>query len=78
MTTLVPGHAYRLSGIRDSLWGNFHVWFGRPSAIAARYLGSVTGARTWYVFEVWHHEQEIGVLIMNTDDMLQLTIDEVA
>jgi hypothetical protein len=71
---LIVGHGYYLSGMHADMWGNVHPHFGRPEAIAARYLGWLQGVRRWHGFEVWKDEAEQGVLFMSSQDLARLTV----
>jgi len=74
---LQVGHAYVLDGMQPTLWGNAHLRFGQPHVLAARYLGSLEGARLWHLFEIHVEGHEIGVLLMNDADLAQLTVQEI-
>ncbi len=68
------GRAYLLSGLQEAVWDRPHPRFGMPDQVAAVYLGHVPGHRRWHIFEVWADGQEQGVLVMNDDDIAQVTI----
>lgn len=73
---LIRLRAYQLSGMVPAMWGNAHTRFRTPFAVAAIYLGSIQGTRTWHLFEVQYDDKEAGVLLMPTSDLNQLTVEE--
>ena len=62
--------------MKRELWGSTHPTYGAPFAIAGRYLGSLTGQRTWHGFEVWIEDREGGVIFMSHEDLAQLTVTD--
>jgi len=70
------GRPYLLSGMNPNLWSNAHVEFGQPNALSGVYLGSVTGRRTWHLFEIYIRGKEEGVLMMTTQDLEKLVVTE--
>lgn len=68
------GASYLLSGLEATMWDVGHPRFGKPAALAGRYLGSLMGLRQWFVFEIWLDLQEIGVIVMNDTDLAKVTI----
>jgi hypothetical protein len=74
---LVHGKAYYLQGMASEMWDAPHPVFGAPRALAARYIGCITGSRRWHGFEVWIENREQGVLFMNDDDLLKLRVTEI-
>lgn len=71
---LLPGFAYYIEGIPPEKWDVGHPRFGKPRAIAGRYLGAVQGRREWHVFEIWINDREEGAIILNRTDLESLTV----
>jgi len=74
---LVVGRAYILKGMNPEMWDRGHPRYGKPSAIAAKYIGALHGARRWHGFEVWIAGKEVGVLFMNDADLERLEVTEI-
>lgn len=79
---LVQGYAYYLQGLKPEMWDVGHPKFGKPSAIAGRYLGHRSGQRTWHVFEIWIESggvlTEQGAIIMSQQDLDAVTVTRVS
>ena len=71
------GKAYLLTGMVPDLWVAPHPTYGTPFELAAKYLGSLTGARTWHGFEVWVEEKDVGVIFMHDADLAALSVTEI-
>ncbi len=70
--------SYLLMGLDDAkvVWDNFHPLFGKPNMVAAIYLCSCKGTRIWHIFEVRHEGRDAGVILMNSDDLNKIKIQE--
>ena len=53
-----------------------HPQYGQPRSMVVQYLGSLSGTRTWHLFEVPRKEGDDGVLLMNAVDVAKLVISE--
>jgi hypothetical protein len=73
----VVGRSYYLNGMGHAMWDVPHPKFGRPKALAGRYLGCLCGIRTWHGFEIWVDGQEHGVIFMNDSDIAKLSIIDI-
>jgi hypothetical protein len=74
---VIVGHAYQLSGLQALRWDSTHVKFGQPDVIAAVYIGSLTGSRTWHLFEVRVAGEDAGVLLLPDADLVRITVEEI-
>ena len=70
----MPGFAYYLEDIPAKVWDIGHPRYGKPRALAGRYLGSVRGRREWHVFEIYVGADEAGAIILHRGDLEQMTV----
>jgi len=71
---LVPGFAYYLEDIPAKVWDVGHPKYGKPRALAGRYLGSFRGRREWHIFEIYVGVEDAGAIILNRNDLEQMTV----
>jgi len=73
---LVPGFAYYLEDIPPKVWDVGHPKYGKPRALAGRYLGPPTtpGRRDWHIFEIYVGVEDAGAIILNRQDLEQMTV----
>ena len=71
---LVPGFAYYLEDIPAKVWDVGHPRYGKPRALAGRYLGTVAGRREWHVFEIFVGVEDAGAIILNRADLEAMTV----
>jgi hypothetical protein len=53
-----------------------HPRYGKPRALAGRYLGppAFAGRREWHIFEIYVGVEDAGAIILNRQDLEQMTI----
>ncbi len=71
---LVEGFAYYLEDIPAKVWDVGHPRYGKPRALAGRYLGSRKGRREWHVFEIFVGLEDAGAIILNDADLELMTV----
>ena len=72
---MIPGKGYKISGKID--WVTPHEIYGKPTAIAGIYLGSLSGTRTWHLFEIRLNGEDKGCIMMPEKDLNLLTVEEI-
>ena len=60
------------------MWSMSHPQYGKPHALAGRYLGCLHGVRRWHGFEVWIEGKEVGVIFMPDEDLEQLRVSSLS
>ncbi len=73
---LVPGFAYYLEDIPPKVWDVGHPRWGKPRALAGRYLGApaFAGRREWHIFEIYVGVDEAGAIILSRETLEQMTV----
>jgi len=71
---LVPGFAYYLEDIPSKVWDVGHPKYGKPRALAGRYLGSLSGRRVWHMFEIFVGVEDAGAIVLNRADLESMTV----
>ncbi len=59
------------------MWHNSHTQFGQPASVDTIYLGWLDGTRRWHLFEVRIENRDAGVMLMTSQDLTRITIEEI-
>ena len=69
-------HVYRICGMTRDMWQVPHPRWGRPSHLIGIFVGTMSGSRTWFGFEIRVRGKEQGVIFMPESDLRRLTLTD--